>query len=117
MGDAGVKARVKRNIRRQELAFEARDALETAQKQYKRITSKIELPPLKAEESSQNIADFMQVCKSFDRPKTGGKLLILDKFNMRIKKGDRIGMMGKNGSGKTTFLRMLTGEETADTGR
>ncbi len=113
----GVKARVKRNIRRQEQAFEARDALETAQKQFRRITSKIELPPLKAEESSQNIADFMQVCKSFDRPKTGSKLVILDKFNMRIKKGDRIGMMGKNGSGKTTFLRMLTGDEKADSGK
>ncbi|MCB1681914.1 MAG: ABC-F family ATP-binding cassette domain-containing protein [Rhodospirillales bacterium] len=113
----GVKARVKRNIRRQEQAFEARDALELAQKQFRRITSKIELPPLKAEESSQNIAEFMQVCKSFDTPKTGGKLVILDKFNMRIKKGDRIGMMGKNGSGKTTFLRMITGEEKADSGK
>ncbi len=113
----GVKARVKRNIRRQEQAFEARDALEIAQKQYKRIVSKIELPPLKAEESSQNIAEFMQVCKGFDTPKTGGRLVILDKFNMRIKKGDRIGLMGKNGSGKTTFLRMLTGEEKPDTGK
>ncbi len=112
----GVKARVKRNIRRQEQAFEARDALETAQKQFRRIVSKIELPPLKAEESSQNIAEFMQVCKSFDLPRAG-RLVILDKFNMRIKKGDRIGLMGKNGSGKTTFLRMLTGEETADTGK
>lgn len=113
----GVKARVKRNIRRQEQAFEARDALELAQRQYKRIVSKIELPPLKAEESSQNIAEFMQVCKGFDTPKTGGRLVILDKFNMRIKKGDRIGLMGKNGSGKTTFLRMLTGEEKPDTGK
>lgn len=113
----GVKARVKRNIRRQELAFEARDSLELAQKQYKRIVSKIELPPLKAEESSQNIADFMQVCKSFETPRNNGKLVILDKFNMRIKKGDRIGLMGKNGSGKTTFLRMLTGEEKADSGK
>lgn len=113
----GVKARVKRNIRRQEQAFEARDALEDAQKQYRRIVSKIELPPLKAEESSQNIAEFMQVCKGFDTPKTGGRLVILDKFNMRIKKRDRIGLMGKNGSGKTTFLRMLTGEEKPDTGK
>lgn len=113
----GVKARVKRNIRRQEQAFEARDALELAQKQYRRIVSKIELPPLKAEESSQNIAEFMQVCKSFGSPKTANKLVILQKFNMRIKKRDRIGLMGKNGSGKTTFLRLLTGEEKPDTGK
>ncbi len=117
----GVKARVKRNIRRQQQAFQARDELEKKQKEYKRIVSKIELPPLKAEESSKNVAEFFNVGKAYNKVKDTGKddrkIIILDKFNMRIKRGDRIGIMGRNGSGKTTFLRLLTGEEKPDCGK
>jgi UDP-N-acetyl-D-galactosamine dehydrogenase len=32
---------------------------------------------------------------------------ILEKFSYKIQRGDRIGILGKNGSGKTTFLKML----------
>ena len=107
----GVKARVKRNVRRQAEAYKARDELEKDQKAFRRVTSQIELPPITAEESSKNIAEFFNVGKSFEDK------VILDKFNMRIKKKDRIGILGKNGSGKTTFLRLLTGEEEQDTGK
>ncbi len=107
----GVKARVKRNVRRQAEAFQARDELEKAQKAYRRVTSKAELAPITAEESSKNVVEFFNVCKSFDDK------IILDKFNMRIKKKDRIGILGKNGSGKTTFLKMLTGNAQADSGK
>lgn len=107
----GVKARVKRNVRRQAEAFQARDELEKAQKAYRRVTSKVELPPISAEESSKNVVEFFNVCKAFDDK------IILNKFNMRIKKNDRIGILGKNGSGKTTFLKMLTGNAQADSGK
>ncbi len=113
----GVKARVKRNVRRQSEAFSARDSLEKDQKAYRRVTSTIELPPLTAEQSSQNVAEFFNVGKSFTDPDNGRTKLILDKFNMRIKKKDRIGILGRNGSGKTTFLRMLTKDIAPDTGR
>ncbi len=113
----GVKARVKRNVRRQSEAFQAREELEKDQKAYRRVTSTIELPPMTAEQSSQNVAEFFNVGKSFISPDTGSEKKILDHFNMRIKKKDRIGILGKNGSGKTTFLRMLTGDITPDTGR
>ncbi len=113
----GVKARVKRNVRRQSEAFKARDELEKDLKAYRRVTSTIELPPMSAEQSSQNIAEFFNVGKSFICPNTGVEKKILDRFNMRIKKKDRIGILGKNGSGKTTFLRMLTGDITPDTGK
>lgn len=107
----GVKARVKRNVRRQAQAFEARSELERDQKAFRRVTSTIELPPVTAEESSRNVAEFFNVSKSY------GDKKILDKFNMRIKKKDRIGILGKNGAGKTTFLRLLTGEDEPDSGR
>jgi len=107
----GVKARVKRNVRRVAEARDMRDQLEKDQKAFRRVTSKIELPPITAEESSHNIAEFFNICKSY------GDKKILDKFNMRIRKKDRIGILGRNGAGKTTFLRLLTGEETADSGK
>ncbi len=107
----GVKARVKRNVRRQAEAFEARNELEKEQKAYRRVTSTIELPPITAEESSKNIAEFFNVGKSY------GDKAILNNFNMRIKRKDRIGILGKNGAGKTTFLRMLTGAEKQDVGK
>ena len=107
----GVKARVKRNVRRQAEAYKARAELEKDQKAYRRVTSTIDLPPITAEESSKNIAEFFKVSKDY------GDKIILKNFNMRIKKGDRMGILGKNGAGKTTFLRMLTGEETPDSGK
>ena len=107
----GVKARVKRNVRRQAEAYKARAELEKDQKAYRRVTSTIDLPPITAEESSKNIAEFFKVSKDY------GDKIILNNFNMRIKKGDRMGILGKNGAGKTTFLRMLTGEETPDSGK
>jgi ATP-binding cassette subfamily F protein uup len=46
----------------------------------------------------------------------GKKITILNDFSRRIQKGDRIGILGRNGSGKSTFLKMLIGEMEADSG-
>ncbi len=113
----GVKARVKRNVRRQAEAFKARDELEKDQRSFRRVTSTIALPPITAEESSRNVVEFFNVCKTFTDTDTGREKVILDKFNMRIKRKDRIGILGKNGSGKTSFLKMLTGEVQPDSGK
>jgi ATP-binding cassette subfamily F protein 3 len=45
----------------------------------------------------------------------GGKELFTD-INFRIEAGDRIGMVGPNGVGKTTIARLVAGEEEADRG-
>jgi len=50
-------------------------------------------------------------------PQGGEDLVVLDKFSMRLQRGERIGILGKNGSGKTTFLRLLIGELEPDQGR
>ena len=107
----GVKARVKRNVRRQQLAWDARDKLENDKMAFRRATSKINLASPKADESALNVAEFINVHKSF------GDKIILEKFNMRIRRRDRIGIMGKNGSGKTSFLRMLIDELEPDGGK
>jgi ABC transport system ATP-binding/permease protein len=57
------------------------------------------------------IAEFKKVNKSF------GEKIILKGFDYTFKKGDRIGVVGKNGAGKTTFLNMLQGIEPADSGK
>lgn len=57
------------------------------------------------------ILELKKVYKSY------GDLKILDSFDYTFNKGDRIGIIGKNGVGKTTFLNMLTQKEKADSGK
>ena len=112
----GVKARRKRNVRRVEQMKEMRDKLKVDQSAFRKVVSKVTLPePKDVETSSKIVAEFYNVHKQFvDEGETKN---ILDQFNMRIIRGDRIGLLGKNGSGKTTFLKMLIGELEPDKGR
>lgn len=43
--------------------------------------------------------------------------IILDGFDYTFKKGERIGIVGKNGVGKSTFLNIITQEEKVDSGK
>lgn len=49
--------------------------------------------------------------------KSFGDHLLFEKFNYNIKRGERIGIIGKNGTGKSTFLQILTGQIPSDTGK
>jgi len=112
----GVKARRKRNVRRVELMKEERDKLRSDKKALERMLAKIEYSPGEVAEASSKIAaEFYNVNKSF--VEDGKEKVILSKFNLRILRGDRIGVIGQNGSGKTTFLRMLVGELKPDMGK
>ena len=42
--------------------------------------------------------------------KSFGDLTVVRDFSTRIQRGDRVGLVGPNGVGKTTLLKMLTGE-------
>jgi len=44
------------------------------------------------------------------------KYASIDEFNLTIKAGDRVGIIGQTGAGKSTFLRMLTGLEAPTKG-
>ena len=60
--------------------------------------------------SGKNVADGQRLGKQFD-----GKV-ILDNADFEVLTGQKIGLIGPNGCGKTTFLKMLTGEEQPDEG-
>src|SRR6056297_114206 len=52
----------------------------------------------------------VNVSKSF-----GAETLFTD-ISVNINPGERVGLVGRNGHGKTTLLRLITGEESPDTG-
>ena len=109
-------ARRKRNVRRLELMKEARAKLMADKSAFRRMMAKIEVGEIEIQGTSKIVAEFIKVEKKFKNDE-GREKTILDKFSMRIQRGDRIGILGKNGSGKTTFLRMLVGEMQPDMGK
>jgi NitT/TauT family transport system ATP-binding protein len=48
------------------------------------------------------------VCKSFKTPDRAGRL-VLDRIDFRLRDGEIVAVLGKSGSGKSTFLRILAG--------
>jgi ATP-binding cassette subfamily F protein uup len=49
--------------------------------------------------------------------KSYGEKIILKGFDYTFKKGERVGIVGKNGAGKSTFINILQGLEPADSGK
>ena len=89
-----------------------RDQLKADESAYRKATQKIDLKPLdNIDVTSKVVGEFYNVHKSFEDKN------ILNGFSLRIKRGERIGILGKNGSGKTTFLKLLLGELDPDQGR
>ena len=64
----------------------------------------------RGDNSGQMVAELTDVSKSF-----AGRTLIRD-FSTRIIRGDRIGLIGPNGIGKTTLLKLVLGDLEADSG-
>ncbi len=56
------------------------------------------------------------VVEATDVVKAYGEQLLFDDMNFRLPPGGIVGVIGPNGAGKTTLFRILTGQETADSG-
>lgn len=106
----GVRGRLKRNVRRLALMKQAREELKKDVAAFRRMMAKVDVPDMDVDPSSRVVCEFKQVNKAY------GDRTILNQFNLRIMRGDRIGILGRNGTGKTTFLRMMVGEEKPDSG-
>ena len=65
---------------------------------------------VKVSRQGSKILELEQVSKHY------GPKEIVTNFSYTFKKGDRIGLAGKNGTGKSTFLNLITKEETPDAG-
>jgi ATP-binding cassette subfamily F protein uup len=76
----------------------------------RRKDHKVELE-INMERLGSKIVEFHKVSKSFKDK------VILDGFEYVFKKGERIGIIGKNGTGKSTFLNMLTQTSQPDSGK
>lgn len=61
--------------------------------------------------SARNLINIERVSKSY------GKGPVLDDVSLGIAERERIGIVGRNGGGKSTLMRIMSGLESADTGR
>ena len=67
--------------------------------------------PIKMERLGTKIVEFHKVSKAF------GDRVMLNDFSYHFQRQERLGIVGNNGAGKTTFLKMLTGEAAPDSGK
>ncbi|HEK9102796.1 ABC-F type ribosomal protection protein [Bacillus pfraonensis] len=58
----------------------------------------------------------MTICSVNNITKSFGGNIIFENISLEIKTGERIGLVGRNGSGKTTIFQLLTGTENVDAG-
>ncbi|MDG6093974.1 ABC-F family ATP-binding cassette domain-containing protein [Acetobacter sp. AN02] len=102
----GVTARRKRNVRRvAELA-----ALRTTRRETVRAQGNVTLTSHAAGTSGKLITVAENISKSW------GERPIVRNLDLRVLRGDRLGIVGPNGAGKTTLLRLLTGADQPDSG-
>lgn len=101
---AGVKAR---QARGREAQLNRLERLE--QPRDDRVLSAWPLPQIPP--SGEDVLEVEGISKGFD------KVQLLDGVNTKIRRGDKIALIGPNGSGKTTFLRIIQGLELPLTGQ
>ena len=102
----GVKARVKRNVKRMERAKQLKIQLEKDESSYRKAVASVKMQALKpGADNSKFIAEFNKVSITYEKQTKK----VLDNVSIKINKKDRIGLLGNNGTGKTTFLKALIG--------
>jgi ATP-binding cassette subfamily F protein uup len=103
----GISARRKRNQGRVRALAELRE--ERSSQIRRQGTAAMELEA--GTQSGKRVIEATGLFKSF------GDLTIVRDFDLRVLRGDRVAFVGPNGVGKTTLLKMLTGEIQPDQGK
>jgi ATP-binding cassette subfamily F protein uup len=99
------RARTTKSKSRQDNFYEVE-----AQAKKKIIDQQVELE-MKMNRLGGKVIELKKVYKSY------GEKTILKGFDYTFKKGERVGVVGKNGVGKSTFINILQGLEEADSGK
>ena len=76
----------------------------------------VELVKMATARLGKDVVDLEEVSVSFDTP-NGGRRTILDHVTWRLAPGERVGIVGVNGAGKTTILNLLRGDLEPTSGR
>ena len=102
----GVTARRKRNVRR----LDELQKLRQKYKSYRGPQGNAVMELSDSQESGKLVIEAKNISKAY------GEQILVDRFSTRIHRGDRVGLVGPNGIGKTTLLSMLSGVLTPDSG-
>jgi ATP-binding cassette subfamily F protein uup len=102
----GVTARRKRNMRR----VGQLQALRERRRTHRASAGNAKITAGAAASSGALVIEAKDIGKSY------GNRAIVGDFSTRIERGDRIGIVGPNGCGKTTLINLLTGALTPDSG-
>ncbi len=103
----GVKARTTRNMGR----VRALEAMREEAAGRRRYEGRAKLRAQSGEKGSRRVIEAHEVSAAI-----AGQT-VLRAFSLKIRRGQVLGVMGPNGCGKTTLLRILLGEHTPDAGR
>ena len=102
----GVSGRRKRNVKR----LGNLRALREQRRNHRGAAGSANLAATEAEKSGKLVIEARNIGRSY------GDRRIVDDFSIRIQRGDRLGIVGPNGVGKTTLVDILTGAQPPDTG-
>ena len=96
----GIKARRTRNEGRVRSLISMRTEVAKRLKPQNKARIHIE----EAEQSGRKVIEAHKICHSY------GKQNLINKLSLKIMRGDRIGLVGNNGVGKSTLLKIILGE-------
>jgi len=108
----GVTARRKRNIGRLERLHALRRERSDLRRQQQ---GTLEMRAAEAEAGGTTVIEAKDLTKTVASA-DGSRRLLLKDFSIRVRRGDRVGIVGRNGAGKTTLVRLLLGRLEPDSG-
>ena len=107
----GVTARRKRNQGRLANLRSLRQEHQAHKTSVKTAKAKLQVELAESSSKSRFIIEAEHISFSYENKK------ILEDFTIRIKKGEKIGLIGPNGSGKSTLIKLLVGELQPENGK
>ncbi len=107
---AGVTARRKRNQKRLAEVHNLRAAVKQHANKLSLAKQRVRMNEQEDVSLTKFIIEAENISFSYDRP-------IINNFSFRVKKGEKIGVIGANGSGKSTFIKLLTKQLAPSTGK